>query len=853
MTFVPTDNEVPENTVVMHYDDSVYMRIECSNDIAFGIKDHFTFRIPNAQFHPLVKKRRWDGNIRLFNPYNKKLYSGLWKELSNWAVNRNHKVLIDPRLYKPDKTVTPQALVEYAESLSLTSNGKKIFPRDYQLNAIYDAMKNKRRLIVSPTGCHAKGEKVLMFDGQLKNVEDISIGDLLMGPDNLPREVLKLYHGKDCMFRISCSRNDDLIVNADHILCLRQTQTNKLVFLSVEDYISKSKWFKHTHYLVSNELEIEFSNKPPVSSKLSPYFVGVYLGDGHTHSCAITTQDAEIVAAIYETIQKFPGMYVRASSNGSLATAYHMVIPKKDSHRSNPIVAEFSKLGLIFTNNDDRTKCEDKFIPDELKFGSSETRKELLAGIIDSDGCLSQTKTYYDICCKSKQLIDDVSFVARSLGLVVRKSDRRINEIQYHRCCIMGDIWKIPTRIPHKKILPKTYIKNQHNHKVQKVEYIGKQDFFGFELSDDRLYLTENFLVNHNSGKSLNIYIMTRMLLNKLPQDKKILILVPTVGLVNQLYADFNDYSANDGSFRTDQAIHRIFAGKQKESSEKIWISTWQSIYKNPKAYFNNVGAIICDEVHLAAADSIKGIMEKLNECDYRIGLTGTLAETKCNTIVLTGLFGIVKQYVKTNELIEQEKLSPLEIHAINLKHPRPGMKLDYQQEIKYLISHEDRNRFIVELALQKPGENTLVLFNYVEKHGIPLYERICDTISRAKLTQNAHLVYGDITADEREQVRTLVSNSSGNIIVASYGVFQTGINIPNLHNIIFASPSKSRIRVLQSIGRQLRKHPSKKTAYLYDLGDDLGYSNFTKKHMAHRLKIYEQEKFPYKIINITL
>jgi superfamily II DNA or RNA helicase len=174
-----------------------------------------------------------------------------------------------------------------------------------------------------------------------------------------------------------------------------------------------------------------------------------------------------------------------------------------------------------------------------------------------------------------------------------------------------------------------------------------------------------------------------------------------------------------------------------------------------------------------------------------------------------------------------------------------------YKDEIDFLIANSKRNRFICNLAGTRKG-NTLVLYTYVEKHGKILYDLIRDKYPGRKV----FFVHGKVEAEEREEVRHITENETDAIIVASYGTFSTGINIRNLHNAIFASPSKSVIRVLQSLGRLLRLGENKTEATLYDISDDLrykSYTNFTLKHYEERIKIYNNEKFTFKTHNIGL
>jgi superfamily II DNA or RNA helicase len=241
--------------------------------------------------------------------------------------------------------------------------------------------------------------------------------------------------------------------------------------------------------------------------------------------------------------------------------------------------------------------------------------------------------------------------------------------------------------------------------------------------------------------------------------------------------------------------------------------------------------------------------MTKMDNTKYRFGFTGTLDGSQTHKWVLEGLFGPSYKVTQTKELIEKGYLSKLQIKVLLLKHNEHQFN-EYEEEIQYLITHDKRNKFIKNLSLDLKG-NTLILFNRVETHGQPLYEMIN---SSAAKDRKIFFVYGGVNAEEREKVREITEKENDSIIVASYGTFSTGINIKNLHNIIFASPSKSRVRNLQSIGRVLRKGENKNKAVLYDIADDITYKskkNYTLNHLIERIKIYNEEKFNYEIIQI--
>ena len=347
------------------------------------------------------------------------------------------------------------------------------------------------------------------------------------------------------------------------------------------------------------------------------------------------------------------------------------------------------------------------------------------------------------------------------------------------------------------------------------------------------------------SGKSFIIWLLTQWY-----GDCKTLIIVPTTSLVHQMKSDFVEYGSDEND------IHMIMSGQEKNTDCRIVVSTWQSLYKMRRDYFSQYDVVIGDECHLFKAKSLTSIMTKLLDCKYRFGFTGTLDGTQTHKLVLEGLFGRSKQFVKTRELIDQNVLANFKIKALVLKYneseKKKVSKMKYQDEIDFIVGHPRRTKFIKSLAASLTG-NTLLLFQYVDKHGKILYNEISKiTASNRKV----FFVYGGTNAETREQIRAITEEEENAVIVASYGTFSTGINIRNLHNIIFASPTKSRIRNLQSIGRGLRKGESKDKATLYDIADDLRNKsavNYTLKHFAERIKIYNEEEFDYKIYNINL
>ena len=351
------------------------------------------------------------------------------------------------------------------------------------------------------------------------------------------------------------------------------------------------------------------------------------------------------------------------------------------------------------------------------------------------------------------------------------------------------------------------------------------------------------------SGKSLIIYKLIRWYMDN--KNKNILIIVPTTSLVEQLASDFSDYYGDYFN------VHKIYSGKEKENyKQRVVITTWQSIYKLQAPWFKDFGMVIGDEAHQFKAKSLTAIMTKLYNAEYRIGTTGTLDGMETNALTLQGLFGSIKQVTTTKNLMDNDDIANLDIQMLIMKYPEDECKAfgkkTYVEEMDYIVRHAKRNNFIKNLAIDQDG-NTLVLFQYVNKHGKVLHDLIRNAAHEKRMV---FFVSGATGVDDREKVREITEKQKNAIIIASYGVFSTGINIRNIHNIIFSSPSKSQVRVMQSVGRGLRKSDDGSDTFLFDITDDLHHKkrkNYTLNHGAERIKMYSKEKFKYQIYEVKL
>lgn len=363
-----------------------------------------------------------------------------------------------------------------------------------------------------------------------------------------------------------------------------------------------------------------------------------------------------------------------------------------------------------------------------------------------------------------------------------------------------------------------------------------------------------------SAGKSLIQCLIARWFLEN--YEGKVLIIVPTTALVTQMADDFVDYRLFPRS-----SINLMGGGKRAQNDDAlITVSTWQTAVKQPTEWFQQFGLMQNDECHLATGTNISKIIKQMTHCEYKFGLSGSLRDGKTNVLQYIGLFGGIFRPVDTAKLMEDGQVADMEIKSVLLRYPDQEClsceKLDYQEEIKYITNHKKRNGWVCQLArkLADRNENALVLFKNTA-HGKALFESL-----KATHGDRVHYIAGETKTDQRAELRGVAENDTGLIIVASYGVMSTGVSIKRLHHLVFAHPVKSKVLVLQSIGRVLRKHGTKDKAMVWDIIDNLGVRtkttkaknpykrlNYAFKHGLERIQRYNQEKFEYKMIKFEL
>ena len=360
-------------------------------------------------------------------------------------------------------------------------------------------------------------------------------------------------------------------------------------------------------------------------------------------------------------------------------------------------------------------------------------------------------------------------------------------------------------------------------------------------------------LMATSSGKSLAMYVVSRYFNNR-----KQLIIVPTVGLVHQLESDFASYGG------IPKGVSKIYSGEPIVGLRDVTFAVWKSIsnIEDPN-WLNQFSMIVGDECHTFSAKSLVGIMNRATQVTHRFGWTGSIGQAKINEMLLTGLFGPVKRLVSSKELMDTGKAADLTIKILELDHSqrdrfdwniRAGRSKGlprYRKEIDFIINHVVRNRFITNLALSLKG-NTMVLFRFIP-HGKALHKIITE---KAGANRKVFYVDGGVDGDFRNDIRGIVGQEDDAIIIASIKTFGTGVNIPSLKNVIAGHPMKGEIDIIQCIGRSLRLADDKYTATFFDIADDLSdieRDNSGLRQMASRIAIYRKEKFNFKKYKIKL
>lgn len=701
--------------------------------------------------------------------------------------------------------------------------------RNYQKQASDEAVRlftskaDKNGLVILPTGCHAKGSSVLTSDGVCIKVEDVKVGDFLLGNDGTPRKVLELHNGVDDMYKVTPIKGEPFVVNGGHILHLYKTNEGKgynscqprYDEISVKEYVVKSANYKHLHKL-HRVSQIDFGNDKYL---FDPYFVGLYLGDGCCiNGLNITTQREEVVEYLREFARTY-GLGFRAAEkrNGeNKAKSYFFPYAFANNNTPNPLQVTIRGLGL------EGKVAGDKFIPHQYKVASVEDRFSLLAGLLDTDAFYDKEKNTFEYCSKSKRLADDVVFVCRSLGFFAQIGKTKVVKGEsYYRIQISGDLNLIPTKVA---------IRQGRARKQKKsvlvtgfsVEYLGRGEYFGFTLDGNHLYCDNQFFIHHNSGKSLVIADIASRL------EGPLLVFQPSKEILQQNFAKLQSYGIFDcGCYSASVGCKDI---------NRITFATIGSVM-NHMSDFDCFKNIIIDECHYvnSKAGQYKEFIEAKNR--QVVGLTATpyrldRAEggsiLKFLTRVRPRIFSKVIYCCQIGELLSKGYLADLhyyDLTTLDLRRVRSNSTgADYDE--RSLLAEYERSGFydklsntVVKVLQPKSGihRKGVLVFTAFTREARQLVDKL------QSLGVNAAIVTGETPKKEREAI--LEGFKKREIkVVANVGVLTTGFDYPALDTVVLARPTKSLGLYYQMVGRAIRPFEGK-DGWIVDLSGN--YSRF--------------------------
>jgi superfamily II DNA or RNA helicase len=696
--------------------------------------------------------------------------------------------------------------------------------------------------------CHKIDTEILMFSGKIKLVQDIVVGDLLMGDDSTPRKVLSLARGKDIMYDIIPTKGEKYTVNQEHILCLRvssnpnisKSNINKtwevrwfenfsfkckrfkindklgaiefmktikqqeIVEISVKDYVKLPKSIKHI--LKGYKIAIEFEEKP---LNFDPYIIGLWLGDGTSTCSQITNQDSSLLHYLKSTLPKF-NCYLKFN-NGYI---YNINGDGSGKYNSNHFLNELKIQNLI----------GNKHIPDIYKYNSRENRLKLLAGLLDSDGSLVDDKCTFDFSQKSEKLIDDTIYLARSLGFACYKSKQvkgcwyknAYKQNYYYRICISGNTSEIPTLCPRKRANQRRQIKNVLNTGI-KVKQLDIDDYYGFEIDGNHRYVLGDFTVTHNTLMTINVISKLKI---------KTIVIVNKISLMHQWHSELK---------RFIPGIEVGFIQGQKNidvEDKHVVIAMLQSLARvdYPDSLFNDIGVAVVDEVHNTPSKGFSKVLGKLSS-QYTIGLSATPKRSDGCEYVFKYHIGevIYQSQVKRNGLkpiLNMITINSSEYKEIMLQNKSTGQsQIQFTSMLTDLIQMPKRNRLILEIVKDlviREGRKILVLSD--RREHLKSLKCLLDDDLQSNFTYGLFL--GQMKQSDLERSR------ASQVILATFSAFGEGVSEKDLDTLILTTPKKfighlknsvknENGKLEQIVGRIFRKDHTEKHPMIIDLNDN--------------------------------
>lgn len=775
---------------------------------------------PKGYFHmKRYKEGLWDGWIRLYQALPVK--AGY------------HRILFPtglvPRLLDafPDrlevKDVRPEDIRYDGPSLDVSLDGLALWDFQQDLVGEFKAFPLHRGFIKSPTGsgkCLGRGTPVLMFDGSVKPVEEIVEGDLLMGPDSLPRRVSSVTSGVGKLYRITPIKGDSWICNGAHVLSLRRTGTDRIVNISLIEYLYQSKTFKHTHKLWRTG--VEFPIRPV---KIDPYFLGLWLGDGRRSSLTICTMDPEVVSAIEDVVSLYPNLHVwkEVDRRGNKAASYHIVRRDRNGGSSNTLLDAFRSYGLI-----SRDPAWEKFIPDDYLVNSSSVRRQLLAGIIDADGFTKGG--YCDLVNQYRKLSEQIVFLARSLGFAAYLREKVVLGKTYYRVSICGDLSSLPLRVERRKCSPRKQKKNVLNTGFT-VEDAGVGEYFGFTLEGpDRLFLLGDFTVTHNTEIAAALIAHYA---------------VPTLFLVGTKALLHQTAKRLASRFGMDQDQIGML-GDSIKNFQPITVATVQTVnrlLKVPaaKPFWDSIRFLIFDEVHHAVSTTWYEVALALKRAPVRLGLSATPVDPddRLKTLRLEAATGPLISATSMTELAERGYVAAPKVFVFT--YPA-------EEDLNYLKGSKGWGIIRKRLVEESPVRLSIIgdLLRASRETGNQVLILV-DTIRHAKILARTFpgevvMAHGKHTSRFREQVLDDFRQKKITALVATTWA-EEGVDLPDVR-VVIISGGKSYRKVLQSIGRGSRKKSEGDATSFAVIDFNTVGNRILQGHWRRREKFYELEGF---------
>lgn len=700
--------------------------------------------------------------------------------------------------------------------------------RPYQKEAVDAGLKfltgrsKKPGIIVAPCGCHAKGYGILMYDGTIKKVEDIVVGDRVMGDDGTPRTVLELHNGIDDMYEIRPLKGKPFIVNKGHIMSMYRLKDKRKDGPSIEE-VSIGEYIKFAPYHKTilklrrpNGFDFEESKK---NMPLDPYFLGLCLGDGSiTSSLSITTQRQEIVEYLYSFVKQY-NMYIRvAEKKGTNNKSKSYFLSKGCGRGGNPIINAIKDIGLY------NRKSGDKFIPIQYLTSNKENRYKLLAGFLDTDAYYNKSGKGYEYCSKSETMMKQFVLLCRSLGLLCSGySCKLVDGVKYYRTGIYGNLENIPVRVGIRKGANRIINKNPYVVGF-KVEYVGKGEYYGFTTDGNHLYLDEQCFIHHNSGKSLIISKIAHEI------NRPTLVLQPSKEILEQNYA-------KAVSFGSKPTIYSASCGIKELSA--MTYATLKSIKKDV-ARLKDIGidTLLVDECHSGySPEEGSEFMEFMSEFPEAkvLGFTATPCRLRTYSSMLEGNYSKLNMLTKDEHNFFKKIVHVTQIQELTsqgfwcpLKYERWSFDesalmlnstgAEYTNEsIKESIVRNGLNNSIYKRLLQLMNERKAIL---VCMDSIESCNRISEFMN-ARMGAITGVVTSLTAKKKREQI--ISDFKEGKLkVVFNYSTLATGFDFPELDCVMFGRPTFSYSTYYQILGRAVRIHPDKKEALIVDCCDNM-------------------------------